>query len=106
MAFHVVEPIRANLHGHFSAELPPVLTVASGDTIRFRTLDGGWGLEPPRLDGSQRRLVEPRDPQLDAGHALCGPVAVLGAEPGMVLEVGIEAVDPGSGGWTRAGGGK
>ena len=106
MTLHIIEPVRASLHGHFSVDLAPILTAASGDTLRFRTLDGGWGLEPPRTDGSPRRLVEPRDPRLDSGHALCGPVAVRDAEPGMVLEIGIEAIEPGPWGWTRAGGWK
>lgn len=106
MAVHTLEPIRSHLHGHFSSELPPILTVSSGDTVRVRTLDGGWGLEPPHVDGSKRQLIEPRDPRLDSGHALCGPIAVRGAEPGMVLEIAIEAIEPGAWGWTRAGGWK
>ena len=74
--------------------------------MHARTLDGGWGLEAPRLDGHSRRLFEPRDPELDRGHALLGPVEVRGARPGMTLEVRIGAVEPGSWGWTRAAGWK
>ena len=48
--------------------------------------------------------MERRDPPLDAGHALCGPIAVRGARPGMVLEIGIDAIEPGEWGWTRSGG--
>ena len=43
MAFYEIEPERRSLHGHFSPELPPVLCIDSGDTVRFRTLDAGWG---------------------------------------------------------------
>ena len=104
MAFHPLELNRASLHGHFSRELPPALTIQSGDTVRFQTLDAGWGLEQYPADGSPRRLFTPRDPEQDSGHALCGPVFVEGAEPGMTLEVRIDAVQPGAWGWTLAGG--
>jgi len=103
---HTIEPTRAHLHGHFSIGLAPILTVDPGDTVVFRTLDGNWGLEAPHLDGSARRQVEPRDPKLDSGHALCGPVAIRGAGPGGVLEIRIDAIEPGDWGWTRAGGWK
>src|SRR3989442_1131133 len=46
VTLHVIEPERCNLHGAFSRDLPPVLTIDSGDTVRYRTLDAGWGLEP------------------------------------------------------------
>ncbi len=95
---------RRNLHGHFSRELEPIFEIESGDTIAFATLDAGWGLEPPRADGSDRRHFEPRDPELDGGHALIGPVAVRGARAGQTLEVAIDAVRVGAFGLTVAGG--
>jgi len=101
---HDIPLERRTLHGHFSRELDPVVEVRSGDAIRFATLDAGWGLEPPRLDGSERRHFEPRDPEVDAGHALTGPVAVAGARPGMTLEVRIDTVRVGPFGLTVAGG--
>jgi acetamidase/formamidase len=104
VALHEIPLERRTLHGHFSRELEPVVEVRSGDAIRFATLDAGWGLEPPRLDGSDRRQFEPRDPELDEGHALVGPVAVAGAQAGMTLEVRIETVRVGSYGLTVAGG--
>ena len=104
MALHELPLERRYLHGHFSRELEPVLEIDSGDTIAFATLDAGWGLEPPRADGAERERFEPRDPELDAGHALIGPVAVRGARAGQVLEVGIGSVRVGSFGLTVAGG--
>ena len=104
MAIHAIEPERRTLHGHFSRDLSPVLTVDSGDTVRFRTLDAGWGLAPPSADDRPRATFAPRDPELDAGHALCGPVAVRGAAPGMTLAVEIGALRTGTWGWTVAGG--
>jgi acetamidase/formamidase len=95
---------RRTLHGHFSPDLEPILTVEPGDTIAFAALDGGWGLEAPRTDDSPRRHFEPRDPKLDEGHALVGPVEVRGARAGQTLEVRIDSVLAGSYGFTVAGG--
>lgn len=104
MALHVVEPERRTLHGHFSKDLSPIASVEPGDTVRYRTLDAGWGLEP-FVDGqATRQLFEPRHKGLDDGHALCGPVEVRGAKPGMTLEVHIGSLLPGAWGYTRAGG--
>lgn len=104
MTTHIIEPERRTLHGHFSRELPPVLTIDPGDTVRFRTLDAGWGLEPPSAPDQPRRRFAPRDPELDDGHALCGPIAIRSAQPGMTLEVQIDLVQPGTWGTTYAGG--
>jgi len=104
LAFHVIKPERRTLHGHFSRDLAPILEVASGDTVRFTTLDCGWGLEPRDGGGEPQRTFEPRDPELDFGHALCGPVAIIGAMPGMTLEVQVGQIRTGGWGWTEAGG--
>jgi acetamidase/formamidase len=99
-------PERATLHGHFSRALPPTLTIEPGDTVRYRTLDAGWNVEPRTSTDPQARprKFEPRNPELDGGHALCGPLAIHGAEPGMTLAIHIEAVRPGAWGWNGAGG--
>jgi acetamidase/formamidase len=99
MAIYTIEPDERTLHGFFSVELPPVLTIDPGDTVRFRTLDAGWGLEPPTAPGVPRREAMPQlaGPR---GHALCGPVAVRGTEPGMTLAVRVDAVEPGAWGAT------
>ncbi len=104
MALHVLEPERRTLHGHFSKDLPAALSIDPGDTVRFRTLDAGWGLEPFTDPKASRRTFEPRTPGLDDGHALSGPVAVRGAEPGMALEVHVGVLVPGPWGWNSAGG--
>jgi acetamidase/formamidase len=101
---HEIPLERRTLHGHFSRDLEPVVEVRPGDVIRFGTLDAGWGLEPPGADGLERTRFSPLDPELDAGHALIGPVAVLGALAGHTLVVGIEEVRVGSFGLTVAGG--
>ena len=106
MALYEIAPERRTLHGKFSREWEPVVTVESGDTVRFQTLDAGWNVEPRTVAASSERLrkFEPRDPERDAGHALCGPVFIEGAQPGMALEVQIGEIRPGSWGWVIAGG--
>src|SRR3954451_12202761 len=103
MATHTLEIERRTLHGHFSRDLPPVLSVDTGDTVHYRTLDAGWGLESPRAGGGDRKCFAPRVEELDSGHALIGPLEIRGAEPDMVLEVRINEVRPGPYGWTWAG---
>jgi acetamidase/formamidase len=103
MATFELRPERRTLHGHFSRALSPVLTIDSGDTVRYETLDVTWGESAP--EGATVGLTPPgvmRDRELDAGHALIGPIAIRGAEPGMVLEVQVGALRPGPWGntWT------
>ncbi len=75
---------RRTLHGHFSRDLPPVLDVAPGDSVRFRALNAGWRWDP------EREIFDKRDQQLDDGHALCGPIRVQGAHAGGVLSVRVD----------------
>lgn len=102
MAIYSIFPERATLHGTFSRDYSSVLTIESGDTVRFQTLDAGWGLGPYTSPGVRDRF--PREGPRDRGHALCGPVAIRGAEPGMTLEVRINEIRPGSWGWSGGGG--
>lgn len=106
MARYSIEPERRTLHGSFSPEYPPVMTIESGDTVEYRTLDAGWSIEPrTSLQWEEQpRKFEPRDPERDAGHALCGPIAIRGAKPGMTLEVSIDVIRPAGWGWSGAGG--
>ena len=102
MATHEIHPAPGNHHGRFSHATPIALTVASGDRIVASTLDADWG------------LVETADPfgppakmqgvaNMD-GHALLGPIAVEGAEPGDALEIQLETIRPATRGWVCAGG--
>ena len=100
MAVHEIPLERRTLHGHFCRELEPILIVNSGDSISFSCLNAGWrgdDWEPfaeRRGDGDE----------LDAGHALIGPVEVRGARAGQTLEVRIGEVRIGAWGVTDAGG--
>jgi len=104
VATYALEPVEGILHGSFSRDFPPVLTIDSGDHVVFRTLDVGWNLVPLTADPSTHRKFEPRVKGRDDGHAVCGPVAIRGAQPGMTLEIDIIDIHPGEWGWTRAGG--
>ncbi|HZU13493.1 MAG TPA: acetamidase/formamidase family protein [Chloroflexota bacterium] len=95
MATHQIDLSRDTVHGPFDRHRAPVLTVASGDTVIYETLSAGWER------GRGTRGFE-RD-EGDQGHALSGPVAVAGAEPGDVLQVDIVALHPADHGWTWAG---
>src|ERR1700761_7165407 len=86
--------------GEFDATFPPVLTVASGDTVVIECVSGRADMLPPAASG----LTVP--PALErilaanirggAGHLLTGPVAVAGAEPGDMLEIRIDAIELGA----------
>ncbi len=106
MAIHTLDPSRETLHGTFSTAWKPVLRIDPGDTVVASTLDARWSIGLPGPDGAPARRFEPRSPERDNGHALCGPIAVNGAMPGMTLEVRLEEIVPGPWGWTVAGGWK
>lgn len=91
---------RRTLHGHFSRELEPVLTIDPGDSVVFSTLDAGWGLE----GGLNRKRFEPRDAELDDGHAVVGPVEVRGARASDTVAVTVDELRVGTYGFTKAAG--
>ena len=83
--------------GRFSAAQKPVLTVQPGDTVIIETFNGQGSVFPPENSGmhvapAHSAIVETPTPEGRPGHLLTGPVAIVGAEPGDVLEVRIEAV--------------
>ena len=75
-----LEPDARTLHGWFDRDLPPVLTVDPGTTVRFGTLDSGWHAGPYQGGAHGDRLRVPEHTP-DAGHALTGPVAALSGVP-------------------------
>jgi acetamidase/formamidase len=86
---HVLPLEQRTLHGHFSRELEPVLTVDPGDSVRISVPNAGWYLE-------SRDQFASRDPTVDTGHPLAGPIEVRGARAGQTLVVDIDDVRPGS----------
>jgi len=109
MATHKVEPNEDTLHGLFSRDLAPVLTIDPGDSVHFKTIDAEWGLEnfnvtlvDPKTGPPPRETAE-SNIEGSTGHALCGPVYIRGAEPGMTLAVHIDSIRTGTWGWTVGG---
>lgn len=103
MTTYTLEPSRENLRGCFSRDHAPILTLASGDSVRCSVPDAVWGLEPLTTFTKPREKMEPQT-QDDKGHCMIGPIAVRGAQPGMTLEVLIGEIRPGPYGHTLAGG--
>src|SRR5205085_9394340 len=93
LVIHDLPHARRTLHGHFSRDLPPVATVDPGDSIVFSCPNAGWRV-------AAGETFEPRDDELDAGHALIGPVEVRGARVGGTLVVHVDDVRPGTFGET------
>lgn len=93
MALHELPLAASVLHGYFSRELEPALSVGPGDSVRFSTPNAGWrvGRDEP---------FERRSPELDTGHALAGPIEVRCSRAGQVLAVRIDEVVPGPWGVT------
>jgi acetamidase/formamidase len=89
---HEIPLERRALHGTFSCEYEPILSVEPGDSVRFAALSADWD------------EFEPRDETRDAGHALVGPIEVRGAAAGGTLAVGIDELRVGTHGFTYAGG--
>lgn len=108
MATFKIEPNESTLHGFFSRDLQPVLTIDPGDTVLFQTIDAEWGLENFNVTTYDREGGQPPRKMADTniegprGHALCGPVFIRGAEPGMTLAIHIGAIQTGRWGWTAA----
>ena len=95
MSVHELTLEQRTLHGHFSRDLEPVLDLEPGDSIRFSTPNSGW------LLASGEQFVS-RNPAVDTGHALAGPIFVRGAKAGETLAVRIDEVLPVGAGVTEA----
>ena len=82
-------------HSLWSRDLPPRLTISSGDTVHFACHDASGGQVTPSFTVEDFLAID-----RNRIHALTGPVSIHGAEPGDVLEVEILAVEHKGWGWT------
>lgn len=99
MSQHRLDPTPETVTDVFSRDTAPVLTLDPGETVVVRSLDASGYLTPQTEPGEQvPRLM--RDAR---GHTLTGPIAVSGAEPGMVVAVTLVSMRPDDWGWTVAG---
>ena len=103
MAVFRLKPTREALHGALSPELPAAVTIDSGDSVEFETLEADWRTEKCMEPRSGSGMFFPRSRETDCGQALMGPVYVRGAEPGMTLAVHVDELVPGNWGWSRVG---
>lgn len=99
MAVHRLAATPATVSfGVFDAQIAPVLTVQSGDSVVIETLSGG-AAEMPRsgfdIPPALAAIHAARLPQ-GGPHYVTGPVAVAGAMPGDMLEVRIEKIEIGA----------
>lgn len=104
---HRIEPTPGNLQGAISRDKAPILTIDPGDTIVAGTRNCDWCWEPPADPSVYPSVLEQeerKDPTNDKGNCLVGPVAVRGAEPGMTMEISIDALIVGSYGISMRGG--
>jgi acetamidase/formamidase len=82
-------------HSRWNADLPPRLTIESGDVVHFECQDSSGaqvrpGMTAKELTGIDRGKI----------HALTGPVAVHGADPGDVLQIDVLEVRHKGWGWS------
>lgn len=98
MTEHRLDAASGTVTDVFRADLPPVLTVDPGDTLITHSLDASGYLERQAEPGQKQPTLIPGA----RGHCLNGPVAVRGAEPGMMLAVHLAALRPDPWGWTAA----
>ena len=97
-ADHELKPSPSTVRwGHFSAAVPPVLTINSGDIVSLETI-AAWdpaiidrsGVVPPSAVPEHTREIYREVKDRGPGpHVLTGPIAITGAMPGDVLEVRI-----------------
>lgn len=83
--------------GVFAANIPPILTIKSGDTVEITTLSGATDDLP---EASQGFTVRPEHANLlakvppgEGPHLMTGPIAIEEAMPGDELIVDIQAME-------------
>lgn len=83
--------------GYFDSAAKPVLTVESGDVVAVQCVSHRAGDAPDlMMDEGVRAIYDGLDPA-DRGpgkHIVTGPIAVVGAEPGDVLECRLLQAEP------------
>jgi acetamidase/formamidase len=100
MEIHNILLLQESLTGSFTKEVLPILTVKSGDRIRFQTLDASWGTG---VSNKERKKPFARREKIDIGHALIGPIFIEDAKQGMTLQVQFNEIILGQYGFTTAG---
>jgi acetamidase/formamidase len=82
-------------HSRWNRELKPRLWIESGDVVHMECLDASGGQVVPGSTVEEFLAID-----RERIHALTGPIGLIGAEPGDVLEVGVLDVRHKGWGWT------
>jgi len=82
-------------HSRWNAALPPRLTIDSGDTVHFECQDSSGAQARPGMTVEQFQAID-----RNRIHALTGPVAIHGAQPGDVLQIDVLEVQHTGWGWS------
>lgn len=82
-------------HNRWHEAIPPILNVNPGDQVVMETRDAFDGQITPASTAEHVRRAD-----LGPVHPLTGPIYVEGAEPGDLLEVKIQAIQPEQAGYT------
>jgi acetamidase/formamidase len=90
---HVVD--RQQVRHRWNRAYPPVVTIASGDQVTLEMRDSSDGQVHPDMTQEEFAAID----RLRI-HALTGPVAVAGAEPGDALEIEIVKYEHHGWAWT------
>jgi acetamidase/formamidase len=97
MSNHRLEPGPDTVHwGFFDARLSPLLAIESGQRVTISTVSGTPEMmpKPPlRIPPALTAIHEKVTRKMVPGHICTGPVAIIGAKVGQVLQVDIEAID-------------
>jgi acetamidase/formamidase len=82
-------------HSRWNADLSPRLTIAPGDIVHFECQDSSGAQVHPAMTVDQFQHI-------DRGliHALTGPVAIAGSQPGDVLQIDVLEVAHKDWGWS------
>ena len=82
-------------HSRWNAALAPRLTIASSDVVDFECQDSSGAQVHPGMSVEEFQGI-------DRGriHALTGPVAIAGAEPGDVLQIDVLEIQHKGWGWS------
>jgi acetamidase/formamidase len=97
-ALHHLRATPTTIHwGHFDASLAPALTVESGDLIQAEAITDHAGDDPdlmmdPAIEALYRGV--PAQERQPGPHILTGPIRVVGARPGDMLEVRYLRMQP------------
>ena len=101
-AFYQLKPSPKTVTwGYYDAKTPPVLRIKSGDTVEIQTLVTSSperfenaGMQPDRIEQPLRDIFKEVKDKGPGVHILTGPVYIEGAQPGDVLEVRIQKIQP------------